>query len=869
MVLVYKSSGILNFAQGAIGMFGAFAYYELRDQRGWSPAIAVLVGIAIAAAAGVVVEILVVLTMRKATALARVIATVGVMATLLGLFSERYHDTFLITKGFIPNGTITLPGDITLGQDRLWLLGIAVVVTLVLAVVYTVTRFGAATTAVAENEIATAALGWSPDRIALVNWGAAGGLAGFAAILLGPIGGLSPTLLTLMVLYGMAAALVGKFSSFPLTLAGGLIIGVAESEIGRYSTTPGVASAAPFIVILVLLLVRGRALPLRGELFERAQRVGNGAVRPVVALVGAAITLVLIWTVMPVSWVDATTTTMITAMLALSLVVVTGYAGQLSFAQLSLAGIGGWAAAQLVAKHGWPFEAALVAGALAAVPVGLCVALPALRVRGANLALATLGLSVVLVNVVLSSERIAPTVRIGEARLFGIDIGAIDHPERFATAVLGFLALSMIVVSNVRRGRTGRKLLAVRTNERGAAALGVSVFAAKLYAFALAGVIAGLGGVLTAYRFPNANIHSFTVLGGINLVVFAVIGGIGYVFGAVLAGMAVPGGVGSQLIHDLGFTNINKWLTILAGVGLLIVLHQDPNGQAHLMVRRWRRHLSRLSPRRHVDAPVVDSDDAVTVAPRVLEVRDLAVRFGGVVAVGGVSFRVEPGEVVGLIGPNGSGKTTVLDAITGFVSYTGSVSVDGAPLEGWSPSRRARAGIGRSFQSLELFDDLTVRENLQAAADSRGAWSYLTDCARPAHSPLRGAAARSVHEFELVALLDEEPTNLPYGMRRLVAIARAMAAEPSVLLLDEPAAGLDERQATELGTLIRALAQSWGVGVLLVEHHVDLVMSICDRVLALESGGLIAEGSPAQIRVDPAVVEAYLGEPDPATDSSA
>jgi len=427
----------------------------------------------------------------------------------------------------------------------------------------------------------------------------------------------------------------------------------------------------------------------------------------------------------------------------------------------------------------------------------------------------------------------------------------------------------MIVVSNVRRGRTGRKLLAVRTNERGAAALGVSVFAAKLYAFALAGVIAGLGGVLTAYRFPNANIHAFNVLGGINLVVFAVIGGIGFVFGAVLAGMAAPGGVGSQIIYDLGFTNINKWLTILAGVGLLVVLHQDPNGQAHLLMRRWRRYFSRLAPRKHAESAVVDEGDAVTVAPRVLEVSDLAVRFGGVIAVDGVSFRVEPGEVVGLIGPNGSGKTTVLDAITGFVAYTGSVTIDGAAVEGWSPSRRARSGIGRSFQSLELFDDLTVRENLQAAADSRGAWSYLTDCAHPAHSPLRGAAARSVHEFELSSVLDQEPTNLPYGTRRLVAIARAMAAEPSILLLDEPAAGLDERQATELGNLIRALAQSWGVGVLLVEHHVDLVMSICDRVLALESGHLIAEGSPAQIRIHPAVVEAYLGEPDPATESRA
>jgi sulfate-transporting ATPase len=254
------------------------------------------------------------------------------------------------------------------------------------------------------------------------------------------------------------------------------------------------------------------------------------------------------------------------------------------------------------------------------------------------------------------------------------------------------------------------------------------------------------------------------------------------------------------------------------------------------------------------------------VQPATLSVKDVTVRFGGVIAVSDVSLTVRTGEVLGLIGPNGAGKTTLIDAVTGFVRPSqGTIELDGRHLERLGTHRRARAGVSRSFQSLELFDDVTVRDNLRAAADERGRGAYLADVFWPKNPPLSAALAATIREFDLERDLDRRPTQLPYGRRRLVAIARAVASQPKILLLDEPAAGLDDGETRELAKLVRRLADEWGFGVLLVEHDMSVVMSICDRVVALDFGRKIGEGTPEAIRSDSAVVAAYLGTPEDQT----
>ena len=245
-----------------------------------------------------------------------------------------------------------------------------------------------------------------------------------------------------------------------------------------------------------------------------------------------------------------------------------------------------------------------------------------------------------------------------------------------------------------------------------------------------------------------------------------------------------------------------------------------------------------------------------------LSVEDLTVRYGGVTALDGVSFDVEEGRIVGLIGPNGAGKTTCIDALTGFVTPTaGHCSFDGTPLAAVPPHALARRGFTRTFQSLELFDDLTVRENLLVAATTPTWRSTLTD----ALWPKRHASAATDEVVELLdlgAVADRVPADLSNGQRHLVAVGRALVARPKLVLLDEPAAGLDTGETAELGRLLRTLPER-GVTVLLVDHDMPLVLGVCDEVLVLDFGRIIARGTPDEVRADPAVVAAYLGRPEP------
>jgi ABC-type branched-subunit amino acid transport system ATPase component len=256
-------------------------------------------------------------------------------------------------------------------------------------------------------------------------------------------------------------------------------------------------------------------------------------------------------------------------------------------------------------------------------------------------------------------------------------------------------------------------------------------------------------------------------------------------------------------------------------------------------------------------APIADVEDP-QVLPMTLVVEGLSVRFGSVRAVDDLSFEARPGEVLALIGPNGAGKSTCVDAITGFVHATGSVRLEGQELLGLSGSGRARLGLSRSFQSLELFESLTVRENLLAGADAGRTRDYFRDLVWPKRPTLGPLASAAVRAFELLDVFDTRVDDLPYGQRRLVAVARALASEPSVLLLDEPAAGLGHAEVREFERVIGRLA-SWGLTIVLIEHDMRLIMGVSDRITVLTTGRLLASGTPSEVRSDPAVIEAYLG----------
>ena len=998
LVLVYRGSGVVNFSQGALALTGSALFFELRDPL--PDGLAVVVATLAVAVIGTLIQILIMGPMRASSPLARLIVTLGLLAVGLEIWDRRFPRT-IPAEQFLPDSSVDMGNGLIIPESRIYLFVIAILLGAGLWALYRFTRFGLATTAVAENENVASANGWSPNFVATVNWAIGGALAGFGGSLLFGLLGINPVSHVLVVIPALAAALLGGFRSFPLTVAAGLALGVADSlallYVNEDGITKGLRQAIPFLLIVFVLVVRGRALPLRSFAADRLPLLGSGRVRPSLVLLVGSFAIVSLH-IFGVSWTKSLVIATYYGIICLSLVVLVGFAGQLSLAQWAVAGMGALFAGRVAADL-WdlPMWLALVIGVVFTVPVGLLISLPALRVRGVNLAIVTLGLAVVidamiLTNTTYTQDGFVPAV-VPDPTIFGIEIAQRQHPTRFATFGIVLFVICTLIVANLRRGQAGRRMIAVRGNENAAASLGISVVGVKAYAFSVAAGLAALGGGVIAFASPNLVFDtSFPRLRNIDVVLLAVIGGIGHIGGTMIGGLAALGGgferIVAQVIDPRGW-----WQLIAAVLLVLIVIFRPDGGGAgvvnefrHAGARRKRAflivgsvftatslvtvhsewtasgitgvqinegqlargllvvavvaaiagfrysHMVRLqtwlatvsaacaiavvlatttvaTPELAFDGTwkwtvagavyafifyayvavrgftkteaaeaaqslmqanassrshAARTTEIARVDPKVLSLRDVSVSFGAVRALVDASLDVHPGEVVGLIGPNGAGKTTLIEATTGFVSATGRITVDGQDISALSATQRSRLGLARSFQSLELFEDMSVLDNLRTAVDAGGVAPYFADLIYPRDPGLSAAAQAAIDEFELGHVLDKRPSELPYAMRRAVAIARALSVSPSVILLDEPAAGLDSTTTAELEVLIRRLASDWGMAVLLIEHDVALVMRTCDRIVALDFGKIIDTGTPAEIAKSPAVIAAYLGESDTA-----
>jgi ABC-type branched-subunit amino acid transport system ATPase component/branched-subunit amino acid ABC-type transport system permease component len=865
VVLIYRGSGVLNLAHTAMGALAAFIYWEMRDNHGLPFFVALVCGIAASGICGLFLHFVVLGPMRRASAITKLVGTLAVMVIIQSALQLYFGPQQRISQPVLPTKLLHF-GGIEISAELIILLGISVVLTIALQVVYGRTRFGIATSATAENRRAAAALGLSPGLIAAVNWLIGAGLAGLASVLLAPVVQVQLTTQSALLVPVLAAALLGSMRSFWLTFVGGVVIGISQALVGRYVQTLGWSDAVPFLLIAGVMVVRGRGLSGRPEAREIRPGVGTGRIRawPVLGL--AVVAFVLIQWVANATYLDAIILTFSVGLVLMSSVVITGYAGQLSLCQFALAGTGAVIAGLLASKLGWNFAVALIVAVAASFAVGLVVGLPALRARGINLALATLGLGAAVQSVILDNPSYTggQFATIQNPTLFGMDLNAFIHPRAYATFCLVATLICAAAVANLRRGIAGRRLLAVRSNERAAAAQGINVVVAKLYAFALSASIAAVGGVLLTFQQTSLTFNSqFTPAASINGVLYSIVGGIGYIFGPILGSLGQPAGIIPTLFGGQSET-FDLWLAIVLGLLTIPLIQRAPDGlfitarnDAVELARKW--HLVRRE--RQASAGELPLSGRANVLPRTLQASGLTVSYGGVTALRDFTASVGPGQILGVIGPNGAGKTTMIEALTGFVRPgSGTIKLDDATINQWSVHQRARRGLGRTFQSLELFDDMTVAENLMAASDSQGIVKYAADLVWPRRQRFPEIAAAAVREFRLEAELGKYPSELSYGSRRLVAIARGLAAGPSVLCLDEPAAGLSTVERQELAVLLRRLVDEWGLAIVLVEHDVELVMSVCDQIVAINFGNTIASGTPAQVRSEPAVIAAYLGE---------
>ena len=868
LIVIYRGTGVLNFSLGAAAIAGVFMQWELHNKYGWPFLASAIVGIAWSAFLGALTHWVVMRPLRRSSSLVRVIATLGVLITIQAGVVIRYGSNAVQVESWLPTDRVTLWGDVGITVDRFILLGIGSASAFGLWLLYRSSQFGLATEAVSESERSAAAIGLSPNRIALMNWALGSAIAAVAGILVVPIITLQVTAMTALILAALAAALVGDFRSFPIATASGFAIGIGQALVGRFGNQEGLGASLPFLVIIVVLVFRGRSLPLRDHYLQQLPMVGTGRVNWAWTLFGCG-AVVFVMVTKEAKWIDAITVSLGVSIVLLSIVVLTGYAGQLSLAQYSIAGFGAYVAGRLVAVYDIPFLLGLVAGVAATVPLGLIFGLPAVRTRGINLAIVTLGLGSTIELMLFKNRSYTGGVQgtqVGNPDLFGYDIGSINHPERYGIFVLVMTMLAVVVVANVRRGRSGRRLIAVRTNERAAAALGINVMVAKLFAFSLASGIAALGGIVLAFRLSSISYSAFSNFNSITYVGLALFGGVGQLLGAFVGSTLATAGINQEVLETT-WDGVGKWIQLISGVGILLSLIVYKDGVAAQWVkmartikktRKWSRPYT--IDLADVSAVRADGDHEARVPARTLTVEGLTVRYGAVVAVHDVSFRLEPGVITGLIGPNGAGKTSLIDAVSGFTSAEGKVRLDDLDLSKQPAVKRARSGVSRSFQSLELFEDSTVFENLSVAADPQDLRSYLVDLIWPINPKLPPEVVRAVTEFDLDEDLHRDVHDLSYGKRRLLAIARAVAMHPSVLLLDEPAAGLSSSESMELARVVRRLADDWGMAILVVEHDMNFVMGVCDQVVVLDFGRLISSGSPEEVRSDPAVIAAYLGD---------
>ncbi len=548
------------------------------------------------------------------------------------------------------------------------------------------------------------------------------------------------------------------------------------------------------------------------------------------------------------------------ALVALGLVLLTGVSGLTSFGQAAFVGIGAYTAAFLATKMGVSPWLTLLAGVGLSVLTALLVGAVTLRMSGHYLPLATIAWGLALNYTMANMEWLGKydgLLGIPSLSLFGWELGT---GRGLHDLIWVFALAAALAITHLLDSRPGRAIRALKSGATMAEAMGISTFRYKLVAFVLAAVLAAVSGWLFAHFQRTVNPTPFSIGKGIEYLFMAVLGGVGHVWGAFLGAGAV------RLIDD----QLQVWLpkligtsgnfeTIVFGIILVVVLKYAPDG-LWSFVGRWLP-----TPKRQRDwagAKPLIARDKPQRGELLLDVAAVRKEFGGLVAVNDVSFQIRAGDIVGLIGPNGAGKSTTFNLITGVLALTrGEVRFRGDDIAGLPSRAIARKGISRTFQHVKMIPEMTVLENVALGGYLRSSSGTVRAMLRLDREEERGLFAEAEKQLQRIGMgeqLHELAGNLALGPQRLMEIARALATDPALLLLDEPAAGLRHKEKQALGEVLRQLKRE-GLSILLVEHDMDFVMGLTDRIVVMEFGTRLIEGTPAEVQASPAVRAAYLG----------
>lgn len=900
IVLIFRSTKVINFAVGNMGIPAAALMALLSINYGFNFWPALIISLVMGALFAAVIELIVIRRLARAPRVIVLVATIGIAqlaAAIVAAFPDLESRRGAKFPVLVDNTWDDVFG-VRVTGPQLTVVFVVPVLAAALGWFLNRTTFGRTVKASADNPELARLSGISPKAVSSFVWIIGGVLASLSLIMLSGMAGspvglanLGPSTLN----RALAAAVIAGMVSFPRVAIAGVALGIIESLVRfNFINEVGLIDMLLFLGVVIAVFFQSSNQNRETASFSFAPRIQPVPerikqiwwVRHMAKLTGAvAVTLAILVPLVitkPSSQL-LYTQILVFAIAGLSLVVVTGWSGQLSLGQMAFAGIGALFAASAdrgiemdiwfidFQLGGIPWVLSLIAGALFSALLAVLIGVGALRVRGLLLAVSTFSFAIAAQSYIyrrpfFSDERVdsVPFVR---SEFLGMKL---ESERSYFWFVLAILAVVIVIVGHLRNTGIGRTTIAVRDNSDSAAAYTVPDARTKLTAFALAGGIAGLSGALLAgsAQVVPLNQRFFQVGDSLQLVAIVVIGGLGSVGGPVLGALWVKG-----LPAIFAGNDVVQLLT--SSMGLLILLLYFPGGliQIGYSVRNaivaWlETRIPADTAKRSQATPktlVYERADAPgdTMGPA-LTTRGLTVQFGGIRALNQVDLTVNRGEIVGLIGTNGAGKSTLINAIGGYHRSTGEVELHGVDISGRTAAERAGAGLGRTFQAATLFPELTVKETVMVALEARGRTGFLSS-ALILPSSMRLERHRALEALELIDFLglgryaDAYIADLSTGTRRIVELAGLLALGSRVLCLDEPTAGVAQRETEAFGPLLKEIRRELDAAMIVIEHDMPLIMSISDRVYCLELGSVIAVGEPNEVRNDPHVVAAYLG----------
>jgi ABC-type branched-subunit amino acid transport system ATPase component/branched-subunit amino acid ABC-type transport system permease component len=868
ITLTYKTSGIFNFAQGAIAATAAYVFYWLTTVQGWTwQAAAAVSVIGVGAVFGLLMEAGARRVARSSVVL-RIVATVGLVLAVQAAATLKFGTDPIRVEPFLPGaGRTFLFGGVNVAWVQVDTAVISIICATALYAFLRSTRMGLAMRAVVDDPDLVGLHGTNPFGVRRIAWMIGSIFSALSGVLLAPLVGIHAIALTYLIIAAAGAAALGAFSSIPLSFAGGLVIGVAAAISQKYvlqvSSLSGLPNSIPFVVLLLALLVTPRRRLLTNATIDRGQASRERA-PALMQWIGGFFVLALLILIPTFVGTDLLyyTKGMALVIMLLSLGLLVRTSGQISLCHSVFAGIGAVAFSQLAVGAGMPWFVALLGGALIVVPIAAVVAIPAIRLTGLFLALGTLAFGITV-------ERLVYPLNIAFTQL--TSGRAIPRPafatsnERYYYVVLAVAVLCAAALVALDRARLGRMLRGIADSPTAVATMGLGTKSIKVLVFCVSGFIAGISGILYGSTVHFATYSDPYFLSFTSLVLVAILA-IAPFQTPWYALWAIPVAV---LPAYIGGEHAADWLNLAFGVAAIVVALQG--GVPSLPPKVWSLAERFQRPSSHkptrvsgvVELPSGAADTRSRQLEPGLRIEGVSVHFGGLAAVQELSIEAPIGRITGLIGPNGAGKTTTFNACSGLVRPTrGRVSLGGHDITAMSAAARARHGLGRTFQVTELCESLTVAGNVALGREAGMAGSNPVRqvfASRKKRSEAVSAAAEAMALCGISHLAEVAASKLSTGERRLVELARCLAGSFDILLLDEPSAGLDRLESARLGEVLVRVIEQRCCGILLVEHDMALVLGVSDHIYVMDFGQLLFEGSPKVVTASDKVRTAYLG----------